>query len=189
MGEASSTEHEGWGHGIRAVALAGLRCSHYSSAQPAHYGMGRNGKEDTQYTQPTIAGLADLEQAENQFANCLILSLPVYKDTGKKQEWIVTVHAQPSIFQPDADIELIASAHNDLAKRSQRMFRSCCVYLKEPVTSGSVEDQSSCILSTGMREDHFPAGLTKRKDESCFFYLKVWAMSCKRASSGWSCLW
>jgi len=81
---------------------------------------GRNGKEERQYTQSSLDGLADVEQEESQYDNCLILSLPMYKDTGKKQEWTVTVHAQPSIFQPDADVELIASAHNDLAKRSQR---------------------------------------------------------------------
>jgi hypothetical protein len=82
--------------------------------------MGRYGKEGQQYTQSFLEGLSNLEQTESQFDNCLILSQPVYKDTGKKQEWIVTVHVQPSIFQPDADLELIASAYNDLAKRSQR---------------------------------------------------------------------
>ena len=81
---------------------------------------GRNGKEDTHYTQSSLEGLSELEQEESRFDNCLILTLPMYKDTGKKQEWTVTVHAQPSIFQPDADVELVASAHNDLAKRSQR---------------------------------------------------------------------
>ena len=45
----------------------------------------RNGKEEKQYTQSSLEGLADLEQVESQFDNCLILSLPVYKDTGKKQ--------------------------------------------------------------------------------------------------------
>jgi hypothetical protein len=96
-------------------------CGTFAIVAPtARYRMGRNGKEEQRYTQASLEGLADLEQAESQFANCLILSLPVYTDTGKEQEWIVTVHAQPSIFQPDADIQLIASAHNDLAKRSQR---------------------------------------------------------------------
>jgi hypothetical protein len=50
----------------------------------------------------------------------LVLSRPVYKDTGKKQEWTCVLHAQPSIFQPDTDMEVTASAGNELATQSQR---------------------------------------------------------------------
>ena len=82
--------------------------------------MGRNGKEEHNYTQPSLEGLAAPEQAERQFENCLVLSRPIYQDTGKKKEWTVTVQAQPSLFQPDTDMELLASAHSELATLSQR---------------------------------------------------------------------
>ena len=55
-----------------------------------------------------------------ELANCLVLALPVYKDTGKRREWSCSLHAQPSIFQPDIDMELLASGSNELATRSQR---------------------------------------------------------------------
>src|SRR6266487_5898051 len=57
---------------------------------------------------------------ETELANCLVLSRPIYQDTGKKKEWTVTVHAQPSIFQPETDVELLASAHSEPATLSQR---------------------------------------------------------------------
>ncbi len=80
---------------------------------------GRNGKENG-LTQPHLSGLEADKPEETEFANCLVLSRPEYKDTGKKQEWTCTLHAQPSIFQPDTDIELIASASNKLATLSRR---------------------------------------------------------------------
>jgi len=46
--------------------------------------------------------------------------MPVYKDTAKRREWSCALHAQPSIFQPDTDLELIASASNEVASQSQR---------------------------------------------------------------------
>jgi hypothetical protein len=61
-----------------------------------------------------------LKPEETELYNCLVLSRPVYKDTGKRQEWVCSVHAQPSIFQPDTDMELTASAGNELAILSQR---------------------------------------------------------------------
>ena len=82
--------------------------------------MGRNGKEEHNYTQPSLEGLAAPEPEERLFENCLVLSRPIYQDTGKKKEWTVTVHAQPSIFQPDTDVELLASAQSELASLSQR---------------------------------------------------------------------
>jgi len=80
---------------------------------------GRNGKENG-LTQPALAGLEAEKPEETEFANCLVLALPVYKDTGKRREWSCSLHAQPSIFQPDIDMELLASASNELATLSQR---------------------------------------------------------------------
>lgn len=64
--------------------------------------------------------MEELKLEETELDNCLMLSRPVYKDTGKKQEWTCVTHAQPSIFQPDTDMELTASAGNELAVQSQR---------------------------------------------------------------------
>src|SRR5439155_25803870 len=80
---------------------------------------GRNGKENG-LTQPALAGLETEKPEERELANCLVLALPVYKDTGKRREWSCSLHAQPSIFQPDIDMELLASASNELATLSQR---------------------------------------------------------------------
>lgn len=80
---------------------------------------GRNGKENG-FTQPTLTGLEAEKPQETELDNCLVLSRPEYKDTGKKQEWTCSLHAQPSIFQPDIDIELIVSASNELATLSKR---------------------------------------------------------------------
>lgn len=80
---------------------------------------GQNGKEKG-YVQGLLAGLEAEKPAERAFDNCLVLALPVYKETGKRHEWSCTLHAQPSIFQPDVDMELIASANNELAALAQR---------------------------------------------------------------------
>src|SRR5260370_35823471 len=80
---------------------------------------GRNGKENG-FTQPSLTGLEAEKPEETELANCLVLSRPMYKDTGKKQEWTCALHAQPSIFQPETDIEIIASASNEFAIISQR---------------------------------------------------------------------
>ena len=80
---------------------------------------GRNGKENG-LTQPALAGLEAEKPEERELANCLVLSRPEYKDTGKRQEWSCTLHAQPSIFQPDTDMQLIASASSELATLSQK---------------------------------------------------------------------
>ena len=80
---------------------------------------GRNGRENG-LTQPSLTGLEAEKPEETELANCLVLSRPEYKDTGKKQEWSCALHAQPSIFQPDTDMELIASASSELATLSQR---------------------------------------------------------------------
>ena len=80
---------------------------------------GRNGKENG-LTQPSLAGMEGLKPKETELENCLVLSRPEYKDTGKKQEWTCLLHAQPSIFQPDTDMEVTASANNELAIFSKR---------------------------------------------------------------------
>src|SRR5438067_11133029 len=74
---------------------------------------GRNGKE-IGLTQPALAGLEAEKPEEIELANCLVLAWPEYKDTGKRQEWSCTLHAQPNIFQPDMDMEVIASASNEM---------------------------------------------------------------------------
>jgi len=75
--------------------------------------------EDDRF-QPYFFGLEAEQSEETELANCLVLAMPVYKDTGKRREWSCALHAQPSIFQPDTDIELIASASNEVASQSQR---------------------------------------------------------------------
>lgn len=76
--------------------------------------MGRNGKEDSAYIQPIIVGLVTPKPVETELDNCLVLSRPEYKGTGKKQEWACAIHAQPSIFQPDTNAVFLASACNEL---------------------------------------------------------------------------
>jgi hypothetical protein len=79
--------------------------------------------EDDNIAQPYDLGLEaeQPKEKETELANCLVLALPVYKDTGKRREWSCALHAQPSIFQPDVtDMELIASANNEVATQSQR---------------------------------------------------------------------
>ena len=43
-----------------------------------------------------------------------------YQYTGKKQEWTCVLYAEPSIFQPETDMEVTALASHELAKQSQR---------------------------------------------------------------------
>ena len=76
--------------------------------------------EDNNFTQPNLWGLEAEQPKETELANCLVLALPVYKDTGKRREWSCALHAQPSILQPDTDMELIASASHEVAAQSQR---------------------------------------------------------------------
>jgi hypothetical protein len=40
----------------------------------------------------------------------------IYQDTGKKQGWTCVLHAQPSIFQPETDMEVTAAASHEFAK-------------------------------------------------------------------------
>jgi hypothetical protein len=108
---------------------------------------GRNGKENG-LTQPALAGLEAEKPEERELANCLVLALPVYKDTGKRREWSCSLHAQPSIFQPDLDMELIASATNELAVLARQK---------------SLKPGDRVVLNGIMREDtlSFPGGETQ----------------------------
>jgi hypothetical protein len=76
-------------------------------------------EQDQGYSQPTLDGLVSVEQEETLLYNCLVLEQPRYSDTGKKQEWLATVHAQPCIFQ-DIDTVYFASASNRVARLAQR---------------------------------------------------------------------
>ena len=82
--------------------------------------MGGGGGKENGFTQPSLDGMEGLKPQETDLDNCLVLDRPVYKDTGKKQEWTCVLHAQPSIFQPDTDMEIVASASNQLSTLSQR---------------------------------------------------------------------
>ena len=108
---------------------------------------GRNGKENG-LTQPALAGLEAEKPEERELANCLVLALPVYKDTGKRREWSCSLHAQPSIFQPDIDMELLASATNELAVLARQK---------------SLKPGDRVVLNGIMREDtlSFPGGETQ----------------------------
>jgi hypothetical protein len=97
----------------------------YSSAAPARYSMGRNGKEEIHsYIQPSLVGSELGAEAapveETELENCLVLSRPVYNATKRKkgeteQHWVVRVHAQPTMFQPEIDTVFLATATNELA--------------------------------------------------------------------------
>jgi hypothetical protein len=108
---------------------------------------GRNGKEN-ELTQPLLTGMEGLLPEETELDNCLVLSRPEYKDSGKKQEWTCVLHAQASIFQPDTDMEVTATASNDLAKQSQKK---------------SLKPGDRVVLTGIMREDtlNFPTGERK----------------------------
>jgi hypothetical protein len=108
---------------------------------------GKNAKEEG-LTQPQLTGLEAEQPEEIELANCLVLALPVYKDTGKRREWSCTLHAQASIFQPDIDMELFASASNELATLSQRK---------------SLKAGDRVVLTGILREDTltFPTGESK----------------------------
>jgi len=70
--------------------------------------------------QPYFFGLEAEQSEETELANCLVLAMPAYKDTGKRREWSCALHAQPSILQPDTDMELTATARNEIATQCQR---------------------------------------------------------------------
>ncbi len=79
-----------------------------------------NPPDDDTVTQPYLLGPEAEQPKVTELDNCLVLALPVYNGTGKSREWSCLLHKQPSIFQPDTDMELIASASNEVAAQSQR---------------------------------------------------------------------
>jgi hypothetical protein len=83
---------------------------------------GRNeqNQHDPDYTQPSLEGLQVPEAQETELDNCLVLTRPIYKDSGKQQVWECSIHAQPSLFQPDIEGEFFASASNELAVKVRR---------------------------------------------------------------------
>jgi hypothetical protein len=110
--------------------------------------MGREKGKEHGFTQPHLLGLEAEASQETELANCLVLALPVYRDTGKRREWSCSLHAQPSIFQPDMDMELVASASNELATLTQRK---------------SLKPGDRVVLTGILREDTltFPSGETQ----------------------------
>lgn len=81
--------------------------------------MAQNGKEETSpYIQPSLVGAemgAEAEPSEEtELEKCLVLSRPVYKPATKKRQehWVVRVHAQPTMFQPETDAVFLATAES-----------------------------------------------------------------------------
>ena len=66
---------------------------------------GQNGKEN-EFTESLFSGLEAEKPEEIVFDNCLVLAQPEYRETGRIQEWVCSVHAQRSIFQPETDWNL-----------------------------------------------------------------------------------
>jgi hypothetical protein len=82
--------------------------------------MSARNEQDHEYSQPTLDGLVAPEQNETLLYNCLVLQQPRFSDTGEKQEWQTTIHAQPCLFQPEVDTVYFASASNMLARLARR---------------------------------------------------------------------
>jgi hypothetical protein len=77
-------------------------------------------EQDDTYSQPTLEGLGEVEQEETLLYNCLVLEQPRFSDSGNKQEWLATVHAEPCLFQPEVDSVYFVSASNRVAKLTRR---------------------------------------------------------------------
>jgi hypothetical protein len=82
--------------------------------------MSARNEQDHEYSQPTLDGLGSVEQEETLLYNCLVLEQPRYTDTGEKQLWLATVHAEPCLFQPEIDTVYFASASNRVARLARR---------------------------------------------------------------------
>jgi hypothetical protein len=80
---------------------------------------GRNGKENG-FAQPSLAGLEAEKPEETELDNCLVLEQPVYKQTARRKEWRCALRVLPSIFQPERDWHLLASATNELAVEARK---------------------------------------------------------------------
>jgi hypothetical protein len=77
-------------------------------------------EQDQRYSQPTLEGLGEVEQDETLLYNCLVLEQPRFSDTGVKQEWLTTVHAEPCLFQPEVDTVYFVSAGSKVARSARR---------------------------------------------------------------------
>ncbi len=110
--------------------------------------MGRENGKENGFIQPHLSGLEAETPQETELDNCLVLAVPVYKESGKRREWSCPLYAQPSIFQPDMDMELVASASNELATLAQRK---------------SLKPGDRVVLTGILREDTltFPSGETQ----------------------------
>lgn len=72
------------------------------------------------YIQPILEGLSTPEAFETELDNCLVLTRPTYTDSGKKQEWTCSLHAQPSSVHPDENTVYFAHATGSQAKRARQ---------------------------------------------------------------------
>src|SRR2546421_1606918 len=77
-------------------------------------------EQDHEYSQSIFEGLGSVEQEETLLYNCLVLEQPRFSDSGVKQEWLATVHAQPCLFQPEIDTVYFVSASNTVARLARR---------------------------------------------------------------------
>jgi hypothetical protein len=79
-------------------------------------------EQDQKFTQPLLDGLSAPEQEVTLFENCLVLEQPLYTEThdGKQKEWVCSIHAQATFFQPDMDQKLLATARNRLAVAARK---------------------------------------------------------------------
>jgi hypothetical protein len=82
--------------------------------------MSARNEQDHEYSQPTLDGLVAPEQNETLLYNCLVLEQPRFSDSGNKQEWLATVHAQPCLFQPEVDTVYFVSASSEVARSARR---------------------------------------------------------------------
>lgn len=76
--------------------------------------------EEEGLIQPQLFELEAEQPEEIELANCLVLAVTVYKDTVKIREWSCEMYSQGSIFQPDIDMQLFASASDKLASLAQK---------------------------------------------------------------------
>ncbi len=108
---------------------------------------GRNGKEN-EFIESLFSELEAEKPEEIHFDNCLVLAQPAYRETGRIQEWVCSVHAQRSIFQQETDMELVASATNRLAVQSKKK---------------NLKPGDRVVLTGILRDDTvlFPTGETK----------------------------
>jgi len=92
--------------------------------------------------------------------NCLVLEQPRYGDTGAKQVWETTVHAQPCIFQPEIDTVYFASASN----RVERLARRRSLKTGDRVSLTGVVRTDMLVFPTGETQTMHRIALTSPPD-------------------------